>query len=486
MLAKYCSLLGVESIPSDWQLAQLGDVVSYAKRPRALAVTERTPFVPMALISETDMSIASWELRDPSEIGSGTYFEAGDLLVGRITPCFENGKQGIAPAELPGGWGLATTEVYALRSDELDMRYLHFFLKIDAVRTSLIESMEGATGRMRLPREALDRLPVAWPTRTEQASLVEQILRLTAGWIDVEEQLTQAAALARRLGESLLESAVRGEITVADASISESDYRALVLERREKAWRSANPQKTHYPRPLSPESDPDFVPRGWAVMSLDELTTGDRTSAYGVLQPGPDVPGGVPLVRVGDLAQRRVKGDGLKRIDPQIAASYARTELHGGELLVSLVGTIGRCGVAPPTLLGANVARAVGMFPLADQVHPEFVAAALSAPSAQRRLVGAANEVARKTLNLNDLRRFPVAVPPLAQQQEITARVTELEQLARAALQQSNAARDDLGELRQSIARDAVTGRWPDDHDIGAAASESEKSARAALLRSSS
>lgn len=164
-------------------------------------------------------------------------------------------------------------------------------------------------------------------------------------------------------------------------------------------------------------------------VAVGSLVASDRKIAYGVLQPGKHVPGGVPLVRVGNVEGFRLVGD-MKRIDPSIAARYPRTALRGGEVLLTVVGTIGRTAVAPPELAGANVARAVAVIPLAPEVDPRFVALALGSPATASYLTQTAHEVARKTLNLEDVRRFRIPLPPLPEQREVTAGIdTALSQL---------------------------------------------------------
>ena len=75
----------------------------------------------------------------------------------------------------------------------------------------------------------------------------------------------------------------------------------------------------------------------------------------GVLVPGPDVSDGVPLVRVGDIDQGRVEVSGLKRIARTIADRFSKTYVRGGEVLLTLVGTIGRSGMhCPNQLTGAH------------------------------------------------------------------------------------------------------------------------------------
>ncbi|MFJ9477484.1 restriction endonuclease subunit S [Streptomyces mirabilis] len=159
--------------------------------------------------------------------------------------------------------------------------------------------------------------------------------------------------------------------------------------------------------------DPFELPAGWKYVPLQELVPHGQKAAYGVLVPGPDTPDGVPFVRVGDLEDGSVNTDGLKHIDSEISNRYPRTVLSGGELLISLVGTIGRVALAPNSAAGANVARAIGVFPLNEElVDSRWVLTVLQSETYQRLLEGTANEVARKTLNLADARKCRIPLPP--------------------------------------------------------------------------
>ena len=175
-----------------------------------------------------------------------------------------------------------------------------------------------------------------------------------------------------------------------------------------------------------------------------------------MLQPGVDVPGGIPLVRVGDIHDGRVEVRSLKRIASAIAAEYSRTQLSGGELLITLVGAIGRTAVVPPELSGANTARAVGVIPLSGPVNAAWVELWFRSPSKQIEMVGKAHEVARKTLNLEDVRAAGIAIPPRAEQDEIVARV---EALVGASELEGALSNRDAQALRQAILKAAFEGR---------------------------
>jgi type I restriction enzyme, S subunit len=193
-----------------WPVARLGDVVEITKKPRDLARSAEYPFIPMELISERGTKPDGWEKR--SGVKGGAYWESGDVLLARITPCFENGKLAVAP-EVPGGRGFATTEVYPLRSEVLLPEFLAYYLRARPVRESLIASMEGATGRMRVPRHALEALPVPIPQKDEQLAITDAIEALLDEVRDGRRSVEtararlvefEAAALAALLSGSFL------------------------------------------------------------------------------------------------------------------------------------------------------------------------------------------------------------------------------------------------------------------------------------------
>ena len=104
------------------------------------------------------------------------------------------------------------------------------------------------------------------------------------------------------------------------------------------------------------------------------------------------------------------------------------------------------------------MARAVALIPVGLDADPRFVAFALGAPKSVRRLTGLAHEVARKTLNLEDVRKFQIPLPPLENQREIVASTTAV--LSRlAALEHAITVVSAKGDaLRRSILESAFRG----------------------------
>lgn len=75
----------------------------------------------------------------------------------------------------------------------------------------------------------------------------------------------------------------------------------------------------------------------WETVPLESLVEQGRGISYGIVQPGSAIPDGVPIVRVTDVRNGHISTTEPLRVAPQVEASYLRTRLRGGELLLTLV-----------------------------------------------------------------------------------------------------------------------------------------------------
>ena len=168
-------------IPARWRVVRLGEVAEFGKnrtmqKPKASLI----PFMPMSLLPEDTIYISQWEMRRDKEIRSGIPIQNGDFLLAKITPSFENGKQGIVK-DIPGGWGYASTEVIPIRPyPKLHTEYLAFYLKQPSIRQELAGKMEGSTGRQRLPKMAVQQLLIPLPPLDEQREIARMLQAVDA------------------------------------------------------------------------------------------------------------------------------------------------------------------------------------------------------------------------------------------------------------------------------------------------------------------
>jgi type I restriction enzyme S subunit len=157
----------------------------------------------------------------------------------------------------------------------------------------------------------------------------------------------------------------------------------------------------------------------WQTAPLSELTVPDTPVTYGVVKPGPEDPNGVLFIRGGDIADGRVITERLRTITREVSQQYRRTQLRGGEIVVSLVGNPGQVAVVPATLKGANIARQAGLIRLREDVNTRFVKYFLSSRTGQEALGAHSLGSVQQVINLRDLKKVRVPIPPLPEQRAI-------------------------------------------------------------------
>lgn len=176
--------------------------------------------------------------------------------------------------------------------------------------------------------------------------------------------------------------------------------------------------------------DPAVNANGYPEAQLYSLIRENDRLNYGVVQPGDDVKeGGVPLVRVGDLGEGKIRCENLKRISESIESAYKRSRLQGDEILISCVGSIGEIALVDSSQKGFNIARAVARVSLADGVIREYVAEHLRSHHIQRYFKSELRTVSQPTLNIKQIGETKILLPPLSLQVEFSSRHAEVERL---------------------------------------------------------
>lgn len=164
---------------------------------------------------------------------------------------------------------------------------------------------------------------------------------------------------------------------------------------------------------------------GWNMHPLGALLADDGLS-YGIVQPGQDDPSGVPILRVNNLRHGAVSVTDPLRVSPAIESKYQRSRLRGGEVLLSVVGTVGETAIAPKELSGWNVARAIAVI-RPSGVESAWLRLCLMSEPAKRCMHIWKTTTVQETLNLRDIRRLPILIPPAADRRSITALIETLD-----------------------------------------------------------
>jgi len=170
-----------------------------------LSDTDPVSFVPMNTLGICAKSFQPIENRVLGLVsGSYTYFADNDVLLAKITPCFENGKLGIAKG-LTNGVGFGSSEFIVFRSKgNIDPEFLFYFLSQNSFRAAGARVMSGAVGHKRVPKEFIENHPIKLPPIPEQKRIVTILDEAFAGIDAAIANTGKNFANARELFESYL------------------------------------------------------------------------------------------------------------------------------------------------------------------------------------------------------------------------------------------------------------------------------------------
>jgi type I restriction enzyme S subunit len=200
----------IGEIPEEWPLRPFSEVLQIRKRKNE-GKSEKIYTIPMELIPQNE-TYCGYRSLNKSEVVPPTYCECGDILLPKITPSVENGKQGIVPT-MPSGNAFATSEVYALFTNgSLTNIYTFYLLKLSLFRKPLIDSMVGTTGRQRVPKDSLFNLSFPVPPIPEQQKISEILTTIDHKLELLRSKKTHLEELKKGMMEELLTGRVRVKI----------------------------------------------------------------------------------------------------------------------------------------------------------------------------------------------------------------------------------------------------------------------------------
>lgn len=177
-------------------------------------------FVPMKYLGINQMYFNSGETKTLKQAYSGyVYFEEGDVILAKITPCFENGKLGIAK-DLKNGVGFGSSEYVVYRADKtkISSEYLYFFLNRENFRIKGKSLMSGAVGHKRIQPDFYEKEMIFLPKIDTQKIIIGKITTLQQSLNKLEKEYERKLISLEELKKSLLQKGFAGELTSKDSA----------------------------------------------------------------------------------------------------------------------------------------------------------------------------------------------------------------------------------------------------------------------------
>ncbi len=458
-------------IPRWWRwttLELLGDT-----KPRNDAPDSATSsFVPMTLIPAEYGQSARHEERPWGEIKKGyTHFQDGDVVMAKITPCFENRKSAVISG-LNGGFGAGTTELHVFRptGEGVLPEFVILYLKSRGFITRGIPRMTGSAGQKRVPSDYFARSPFPLPPLAEQKRIVAKVDELMALCDRLEaqqqERETRHAALARAslarfadaptpanldfvfhsafsippadLRKSILTLAVQGKLVPQDPSDEPAEKLVAKLESERRRFADTHNFRSAVAASVEDSSTPFAIPPSWKWCRLSSLfnaiTDGDHL-------PPPKADEGVAFLTIGNITTATLDFEGCRFVPDSYYRGLADFRRPSrGDILYTVVGaTYGR-----PALVDTDrafcVQRHIAILKPPQYVDVSFLMVVLQSPLTYSQASASTTGTAQPTIPLGSLRQFLAPMPPVAEQRRIVAKVKQLMALVDALDAQLNAA----------------------------------------------
>ena len=176
-----------------WRELSINDLAEVNPRtPKPPSTDTRVSFIPMAQVSKGG-GLISPQIRLYREVASGhTAFQDGDILVAKITPCFEN-RKGALVQKLSNGYGFGTTELHVLRAKtSCSARFLFYMTMSERFRSRGVANMTGSAGQRRVQTSFIRSYRIQIPSLQEQTCIANVLL---TGDRHIELLKTKLAAL---------------------------------------------------------------------------------------------------------------------------------------------------------------------------------------------------------------------------------------------------------------------------------------------------
>jgi len=443
-------------LPASWCWTRLLDIGEISPRNDALDEADAS-FIPMSGFSEFHMGALAPEAEKWGHIKKGfTHFRNGDVVVAKITPCFENGKAAVIDG-LKHSIGAGTTELHVFRPIHPGILpgYIYLFLRSPYFAIEGEKNMTGTAGQKRLPTEYFATRALPLPPSTEQFRIVTKVDELMAlcdkletqqqvrrklqnnlrqstlqavasatsphdlqvSWIRLNSSFHQLFNSPKDIGALralILELAVQGLLTEQKVADAPAELNVAEIRRLSPALTETGRRKKSVTYRSVDEGELDYqLPRGWTFARFGELVRVLNGRAYSKPEL---LDKGTPVLRVGNLFTSK-------------DWYYSNLELEAdkycdeGDLLYAWSASFGPFIWTGPRVIFHYHIWKLDLFS-GKHLSKDFLYLVLQERTEAIKSSGHGISMAHMTKE--KMEQLPIAVPPLDEQHRIVTRVSEL------------------------------------------------------------
>lgn len=287
----------------------------------------------------------------------GTKFRNGDTIMARITPCLENGKTAQVSILNDGEVGFGSTEYIVFRAKEgiADKNYLYYLVCSPEVREPSIKSMVGSSGRQRVQTDVVKNLEIDVPPLVEQER-IGSFLRLIDDKIALNDKINNNL---EQQAEAIFQSILSNAITTVNLG------------------------------EIADVKGGKRLPKGVNLI---------------------DIPNAHPYIRVRDLNNALFASltPNYAYVDKGTQKSISRYIVSTGDVLISIVGTIGLTAIVDSTLDKANLTENCVKVTNLKHITPEYLLLYLRSQLGREAIAKGTVGAVQQKLPIKNIQAIPI------------------------------------------------------------------------------
>lgn len=388
-------------------------------------------FLPMERVSESGK--INQEIRKSiSEVSSGfTCFAKSDVIVAKITPCFENGK-GALLDDLETDFGYGSTEFHVLRANEsVSPEFLFYITKTYPFIKTGEAFMTGSAGQKRVPSSFVENFLLGFPSPTEQIAITNYLDDKTVqidNFIDNKQKLIE---LLKEERTAIINHAVTKGI---------------------------NPKAKLKPSGVDWLGD---IPEHWEVKRLKYVVSKvgsgiTPTGGASVYQNE-----GIPLLRSQNIHNDGLKLDDVAYISEDVDEQMSNSRIEEDDILLNITGaSIGRCFYVPKGFGKGNVNQHVCIIrPIQDLLRTKFLHSIIISGYGQALIDTCQTGANREGLNFQQIKAFDLPMPDIKEQEQIVDFIDAHSTRINATISKIEKEIELLQEYHTALISEVVTGK---------------------------
>lgn len=386
------------TIPNHWQWKRVADCVQFNPKVIQDDAVE-VSFIPMADVEPGFVDHCSTRQAKPwAKVKKGfSRFQEGDLLVAKITPCFQNRKSCVANS-LINGTGAGSTEFHVMRCvSGVDAKFLLYFFKSEYFIRYGVNHFNGTVGQQRVGAQDIKDCLIPVPSVEEQVRIVAKLEDAFAEIDRAEKAYEELQTLAGVLRGQILQEAIQGKLVpqLAEEGVVEQIG-------------------------VAPDERPFEIPKSWKWRALDEIF---KFVDYRGKTPTKTTDG-VRLITASNVRQGYVDH---KRIEFISSEEYIDRQNRGiskkGDILFSTEAPLGNVALADLDVYSAGQ-RVITL--QTDSENKKLLMYFMLSPYFQKALKNNATGTTAQGIKAARLKKLMLPVPPVEEQARIASKVEEL------------------------------------------------------------